>query len=292
MKTVSYLLIYFLISVSQVQALPNLKFPTLGGMQFWDDVEISQGHRIQQHVWTKHYRTLDEDDWRIAWGNLADCQAKMPVSNFDKNVNKPLILLIHGLGRSRYSMSSLQKKLSEAGYEAQTVAYSSFLKPIDHFSANLKNILDKSQHREIYCVTHSLGGIVVRHLDQHHPSEKMKAAITLAAPHKGSAVVDTLSFCYLDFLLGPTGKGLGTKDFLLEEKSTSFPILTVAGVSNGISYLPFGIFLGQESDGIVKEKNSRLKYSKRHHKVNASHTFIMNDPKVLKIIQKLIVVNQ
>ena len=35
---------------------------TLGGRQFWGDVHYFRGWRIQQNVFTKHYRLLDPGD--------------------------------------------------------------------------------------------------------------------------------------------------------------------------------------------------------------------------------------
>ena len=57
---------------------PNLPFPTLGGKQIWADNFIYAGWRIQQNVYTDHFRLLDDRDIRRAWGDEAACrEAKM-----------------------------------------------------------------------------------------------------------------------------------------------------------------------------------------------------------------------
>ncbi len=56
---------------------PNLKVKTLGGRQLWGDVQFFHGWRIQQQVYTRHYRLLDANDVRHAWGTLEQCQARL-----------------------------------------------------------------------------------------------------------------------------------------------------------------------------------------------------------------------
>src|SRR2546425_11887355 len=55
----------------------NVAMKTLGGRQVWGDVVHFHAWRIQQNVLTKHYRLLDGDDVRHAWGSREQCQAKL-----------------------------------------------------------------------------------------------------------------------------------------------------------------------------------------------------------------------
>lgn len=48
--------------------LPNVEFPTMGGVFFWDNLAENDGWRIQRNKLTKHCRVLDPADTRIAWG--------------------------------------------------------------------------------------------------------------------------------------------------------------------------------------------------------------------------------
>ena len=43
----------------EAKSKPNLPIRTLGGRQFWADVDWFAGWRIQEHVWTGHHRLLD-----------------------------------------------------------------------------------------------------------------------------------------------------------------------------------------------------------------------------------------
>lgn len=47
---------------------PNIPSPTLGGNVFWDTVESKDGWRLQRHKGTNHWRILDSENIRHAWG--------------------------------------------------------------------------------------------------------------------------------------------------------------------------------------------------------------------------------
>src|SRR5688572_13059811 len=55
----------------------NVNLPTLGGKQFWGDELLFPRWRIQRNVLTGHFRLLDEDNVRHAWGSFAACQRKL-----------------------------------------------------------------------------------------------------------------------------------------------------------------------------------------------------------------------
>ncbi|HCO22725.1 MAG TPA: hypothetical protein DIT97_06555, partial [Gimesia maris] len=55
----------------------DLVMKTMGGRQFWGDVQFFHGWKIQQHVISQHYRLLDPKDQRHASGSLAVCQQRL-----------------------------------------------------------------------------------------------------------------------------------------------------------------------------------------------------------------------
>ncbi|MBR4175040.1 MAG: lecithin retinol acyltransferase family protein [Lachnospiraceae bacterium] len=48
----------------------NIKFPTLGGEVFWNDLAECNGWRLQRNTITEHVRILDAGNNRRAWGDL------------------------------------------------------------------------------------------------------------------------------------------------------------------------------------------------------------------------------
>ncbi|WP_039042124.1 hypothetical protein [Sporosarcina sp. ZBG7A] len=48
---------------------PNMPTKTLGGQVFWQTIESTSGWKLQQNVVTEHYRILDPQNVRQAWGS-------------------------------------------------------------------------------------------------------------------------------------------------------------------------------------------------------------------------------
>lgn len=63
-------------------SMPNINFPTMGGILFWNDIANVNGWRMQQNTLTQHIRILDPDNVRRAWGGL-DAMERI----FDKIAN-------------------------------------------------------------------------------------------------------------------------------------------------------------------------------------------------------------
>ena len=55
----------------------NFPTATLGGTQFWSDELVFRDWRIQRNVLSGHYRLLDDRDFRMAWGTLDQCRARL-----------------------------------------------------------------------------------------------------------------------------------------------------------------------------------------------------------------------
>ena len=51
----------------------NLLARTLGGKQFWTDELVHGSWRIQRNVLSDHYRLLDPNNTRRAWGSWEHC---------------------------------------------------------------------------------------------------------------------------------------------------------------------------------------------------------------------------
>lgn len=55
----------------------NIRFPTMGGKVFWEELEARDGYRLQQNRVDKHCRILDGKDQRVAWGEEGAMRAKL-----------------------------------------------------------------------------------------------------------------------------------------------------------------------------------------------------------------------
>lgn len=57
-------------SLIRKYSLPNINFPTMGGILFWNDIARSNGWRMQQNTVFQYVRILDPDNVRRAWGGI------------------------------------------------------------------------------------------------------------------------------------------------------------------------------------------------------------------------------
>ena len=80
---------------------------TMGGQQFWTDLRIVGGWKIQRNEISGHCRVIDSKSYRYISGALKECE-----QCFDRQIAagkiKPyegeVVILLHGLMRSRLSL--------------------------------------------------------------------------------------------------------------------------------------------------------------------------------------------
>ncbi len=274
----------------EVSTLPNLPFPTMGGRQLWADRRWYAGWRIQQHVHTGHCRVLDPNDVRRAWGKMEACEAALLRIRQDQKLSlrsDHLVVLLHGLGRSRASLSDLRHALMDAGYEVADVGYPSTRRSIAEHADQVGDLLDHLEGvRTVSFVTHSLGGMVARAcLTQPHLwQERMRLnrLVMLAPPSQGSAIAESLKdFLPAQWLLGPAARDLAVREAeALPLPDCAFGIIAGRRAA-GRGYNPF---LRGEDDGVVRVEETRLPGAEDFLLVEAAHTFLMEKPLVIQAV--------
>ena len=274
----------------QATALFNLQAPTLGGRQLWADRAYQGGWRVQCHVWTDHCRLLDPRDARQAWGGfeavLADFSARR-ISG-DIRANRPhLVVLLHGLGRSRHMFADLAKTLEARGYEVADLAYPSTRRPLSAQADELAALLGRMEGVErVSFVTHSLGGMVLRRLLAEERAFQRTItpgrAALIAPPSQGAQLADLLrDIPAYRALSGPAGQEITTKA-AAKLPPPNIPFGIIAGIrGDGAGYNPL---LPGEDDGVVSLAEVRLEGASDFLTVEALHTFIANHPEVLRAV--------
>jgi pimeloyl-ACP methyl ester carboxylesterase len=171
---------------------PNLPTPTWGGKQFWTDELLFHDWRIQRNVFTGGYRLLDEDDIRKAWGTFDECRARLEQIKREKSlppVTGKVVILLHGLARSRGSTRHMAKRLRDEGkLTTLQFGYASTRAEVAEHAKSLSYVLENlPQVEEINFVAHSLGNIVVRrylggHLGEVKSSDTKTGAASASLP--------------------------------------------------------------------------------------------------------------
>jgi len=167
------------------------------------------------------------------------------------------VIVLHGLGRTAFSMSLIEDALASESYLVWNEGYPSTSGDIKELSETAitdgLDFCDQNKTGTVHFVTHSLGGILVRQYLQQNTIGNLGRVVMLSPPNHGSEIVDLLKdYTIYQFIMGPAAQQIGTdKNSLIEQ-------LTVESAK-----------LDEMSDFIT---------------VPNGHTFIMRDDTVIKQI--------
>ncbi len=275
-------------------SLPNFKMPTLGGVQFWTDRHWRCGWRIQQNAVTGHYRLLDPDNMRHAWGNRIACEEALeklhPGIQFEQ---KRIVILLHGLGRSSGSMNGIASALREnSEYASGVFEYASTRASIAEHAAALREVIAGiPDNKQISFVGHSMGNIVVRHAvgDWQRAGDtatlsRIDSMVMLGPPNQGASIARQLAKTGLfGVITGKGGMELGPEWDELEKRLAipPFPFAIVAGKLSDYS-IPNPLVDGQ-GDFVVSVDEAKLDGASGFAEVPRMHSFLMDDPKVQEL---------
>jgi triacylglycerol lipase len=195
------------------------------------------------------------------------------------------VVLLHGLGRSGASMLRLQFALQADGYIVWNRGYPSTDAPIEELSPVVGTAVAECRHREaarIHFVTHSMGGILVRHYFQDHRVPEAGRVVMLAPPNHGSEIVDAYrDRWWFRWATGPAGQQLGTGPDALPRRLApiGLPIGVIAGSASSDPW--FSHLFAADHDGKVSVASARLDGMTDLVVVDQGHTFMMNSPAVI-----------
>jgi pimeloyl-ACP methyl ester carboxylesterase len=275
----------------------NANFPTatLGGTQFWSDELIFHRWRIQLNAVTGHYRLLDEDDYRHAWGTFEQCKAKLEAIRREKELppmKGTAVVTLHGLIRSRDVMEGIGEFLEQEGdMTCVNVSYASTRRSLDDHAASLAKIIDNLEGiDQIHFVGHSLGNLVVRRYlgeaTQPKPKWKIdnriKRFVMLGPPNNGAHLAEIFKDNKLyGMLMGPSGKQIAAWSEVEKRLGTGnceFGI--IAGSLNG-PILNNPLVQGDD-DLIVSVEETKLVGACDFLSVPLNHGRLMHDQEVQK----------
>lgn len=201
----------------------------------------------------------------------------------DTVIAKPkMVVLIHGLMRTSTSMFFLKYYLKKQGYEVYSYNYPSAKRTLDEHSLQLNHFLHQliAQHptQPLYLVTHSMGGIIARKALANLPEKQMKyigGLIMLAPPNQGSSLAQfTLSIIPgLSYFIKPLPElSTQNKNYLHQLPVPKIKIGIIAGRYDA-KVPPHSAYLEGQQPPVV---------------VNSTHTFIMNNAEVKRLITRFI----
>ncbi len=198
------------------------------------------------------------------------------------------VVIMHGLARSPRSMKKAERFLRRQGYRVLNFGYPSRKYPIEVLSEQyLKPFIEANcpeDGRPVHFLTHSMGGIVVRHYLKHISPDRASRVVMLAPPNQGSEVVDRQRHWKIfQWILGPAGQQLGTDDASLPAQmgAVDFELGVIAG-DRSIELLHSWLILPGADDGKVSVERAKIPGMTDFLLMHHTHTFIMQSDTVLK----------
>jgi pimeloyl-ACP methyl ester carboxylesterase len=271
----------------------NWPLKTLGGKQFWSDVQLLDGYRLQMNAVTGHFRLIDGKDVRLAWGNQLHCEESLKKIASEKKL-KPysgrVILLLHGLVRSHDSMQALADHLrANTTATVIQIQYASGQAPIAEHAAALADIIRHfgPQVTSIDFVGHSMGNIVVRHYladlkKNGEPHPQFHRMVMLAPPNQGSKMATLLNNSMVfNAATGISGFQLG-RGWKALEKNLATPDFEFAIIAGGTdkSRVVDNPLLAGPNDLTVDLSETKLPGAADTSLVPGFHAGLLFDPEV------------
>ena len=239
------------------------------GTQLWADVRWRNGWRIQSHCELPVSRLLDPRGETKRHGTFGMCERGLNRAVGPGDSVDHLVVILHGLGRTRHSMRRVDRVLRQSGLATARLDYPSTRAKIDEHAEKVAELLAHTPPvKKLSFVTHSLGGLIVRALfaRQQRWQSSVHRILMFAPPNQGAVLARQVDNPATRMVMGP-----------------SF-VQIVDGVPSSLAIpdAPIAIVAGQvgrtDTDGLVKIEETKLEGMAEHTVVPSIHTFVMNHP--------------
>lgn len=206
-------------------------------------------------------------------------------------MKKEAVILLHGLGRSKFSLFRMANSL-KADYQVVNLGYPSRRYSIETLAElAITPALELSRGAsKVHFVTHSMGGILLRQYLSCHTIANLGNTVMLGPPNQGSELVDfflkrPILGPLFSNINGPAGQQLGTtasaKPLSLGE--VNFNLGVIAGTQSKNPVL--ASLMDGPNDGKVSVERSKIKGMTDHLVMPVDHTFMMQRHDVIAQVQ-------
>lgn len=197
------------------------------------------------------------------------------------------VILLHGLARTDRSMGVMAAELAAEGFVVVNVDYPSREATVEDLAAAViaPALADPrlADCGSIHFVTHSLGGILVRHYLDGHAVPRLGRIVMLGPPNRGSEVVDELGDLQLfAWINGPAGRQLGTDAHSAPNRlgPVGYPVGVIAG-DRSINWIN-SLMIDGPDDGKVSIERTRVDGMSDHLVIHAVHPFLASDDEAIR----------
>jgi pimeloyl-ACP methyl ester carboxylesterase len=197
--------------------------------------------------------------------------------------NREMVVLLHGLGRSKAAMWLLGYRIEEAGFDVVRIGYASLADPPEQILAAVSQKIDaccQGSPQPVHFVGHSLGGLIIRGYLADHQIRELGRVVLIGTPNAGTPLVDSFLDSWLIDLAGPTAKRLGTgpESFPNSLPAPDYPV----GVIGGLRDAAVLDLIPGDDDGLVPLESTKLDGMVDFIIVNTNHAMMLYSQEVAR----------
>lgn len=200
------------------------------------------------------------------------------------------LLLVHGMGRTAFSMRRLAQHLRSAGRPVELFGYLTAVESFDRIVGRVQQRIQSLAARGPYAVVgHSLGGLLVRVAVARSSLALTPPAhlIMLGTPNQPSRLARRYRrYWPYRWINGECGQVLAGEQLYAELPPLSIPYTIIAGTGGRCGRSsPFG---SDPNDGVVAVGETLVSPADQPIMLPVRHTFMMNDGRVWATIQAVL----
>lgn len=202
-----------------------------------------------------------------------------------------LVVLLHGILRSKMDMLPLSRYLRKRGYETVNILYPSRKKNLedltDFVEEKIKSRKGYNEGQRIHFVAHSMGSLIARYYIATRKPLNLGRVVMLGPPNTGSEFADFLRehkhlAPMFRKIYGPASDQLHTKYKHLDGEIT-YSLGVIAG-SKSVNPLALWVLprkIVGAHDGIVSVERTKIAGMADHIVLPVTHSFMMFSPEVM-----------
>lgn len=204
--------------------------------------------------------------------------------------NDEVVIVLHGLGRTPFSMFMVSRALKQQGYAVADWGYLSVKGGMESQISRLRaRFGELARYKKVHGVGHSLGGLMLRGLLGGPHELPLGRLVMMGTPNQGASMINTHGWLFNRGPLNqPIIRDLRAGSPVYENLPVpDMEIGIIAGIEkfnplNPVSWINRNTFGNQPHDGTVEVSSTKLASMKDFIAIEANHSFLSVNRKAIK----------